>query len=164
VCLSYFPSFCPTYHTHTFFLSSFFVMLPHTLFFSLFSIMLPHTPLFFLYALPTLLHIHTLPLSLFCFACPTTYSHNLPLSFLLPFFSFSILLPHTTCSLSTSFYPAYLQTCTHFPSLLLSIPFPFFHVATHTPIFPFSQTQNWWIYFVFKPYLECVKKLLLEKE
>jgi hypothetical protein len=99
------PSLYSTYpftHTHT----PSFSFLPclsyyHTHFPSfIFFVLLQHTPFFLLCTLPILSHIHTLPLSLFCLACPTTHSHNLP----------------------------------------LFIPFTFFHVATHTPLFFLLQT------------------------
>ncbi len=70
-----------------------------------------------------------------------------------------ILLPHTPSSLSTSFCVAYPHICIHFPSSLLSIPFKKIHVTTHTHLPSFANTKN-----EKKPYLECVKKLLLKEK
>jgi hypothetical protein len=118
-CLSY----CHTHtHTHTHFFSFSFISSCHTLHSSSFS------PTY----LPTHTHIPFFPL----LVLPHTHIISL-----FPFFYPSILLPHTPSSLSISFYPTYLHRHTH--TFFLPLFVLFFHVATHTPIFPFHRHLGW---------------------
>jgi hypothetical protein len=91
----------------------------------------------FSFSFSFILSFHTFPSSLLSLACPTAHSHNLPLSFFLP------LYPITTLT----FFPFYLilpclSSQAHIHILSPSLcPF-FFHVATHTPIFPFHRHKQ----------------------
>jgi hypothetical protein len=134
VCLSYNPSLSfllsimpillphTHTHTHTHFFSFSFISSCHTLHSSSFS------PTY----LPTHTHIPFFPL----LVLPHTHIISL-----FPFFYPSILLPHTPSSLSISFYPTYLHRHTH--TFFLPLFVLFFHVATHTPIFPFHRHLGW---------------------
>ncbi len=141
------PSFqraCPTTLLFlSFFLPYLFYWHTHTFFISLFFVLLQCTPLILFSTLPILSHVHTHIFFPFFVLLVLPHIHIISI---FPYFYLFLFFYHVTTHTFPFFlFLPYLSSHTHthtFSCLPLFIPFTFFHVATHTHLLFFMNTKR----------------------